>query len=340
MNGENNACRDHAPASPVECLPSRPDSGESAGFGFGPHTGPLGEDDNLSDYLLFQSVMENTEAYECVLSIILEEPELKLKEVQVEKVIPNERGKRSVKLDVMGIDLSGRRIGAEMQNDSEHDDLRKRIRFYQAMTDTPVLKSGKGTRYRDLPATCLIMITQEDLFEKDCAKYIFEERCQGIPELPLGDGTMKIFLNMKSKNGKPETVSLLQYMKDTRLENPEILVKDERILRLDRIVTEVKQSEEWEVRKMSIYSTAMERGTEVGKQLGIEIGRELGIEIGKELGKEFGKELGAAIGRENGLKALVKTLKKLLPDAEAVWMAITENDSYKDVSLDRIKQLY
>ena len=34
---------------------------------------------------------------------------------------------------------------------------------------------------------------------------------------------------MASKNGSKELISLLQYMKDTRLDNPEIKVKDEQI---------------------------------------------------------------------------------------------------------------
>ena len=44
------------------------------------------------------------------------------------------------------------------------------------------------------------------------------------------DGTTKIFLNMASKNDSKELISLLQYMKDTRLDNPEIKVKDERLI--------------------------------------------------------------------------------------------------------------
>ena len=43
---------------------------------------------------------------------------------------------------------------------------------------------------------------------------------------------------MASKNGSKELISLLQYMKDTRLDNPEIKVKDERLIELDRIVSE------------------------------------------------------------------------------------------------------
>ena len=45
---------------------------------------------------------------------------------------------------------------------------------------------------------------------------------------------MKLFLNMTSKNGDPVLVSLLQYMKQSRIDNPEIQVKDERIVTLMR----------------------------------------------------------------------------------------------------------
>ena len=140
----------------------------------------------------------------------------------------------------------------EMQNDSSGDDLRRRARFYQGLIDTPVLKSGKETRYRNLPSTVIIFITQDDIFGKNLARYTFSERCEEIPELALEDGTKKIFLNMTSRNGRPELVSLLQYMRKSTLENPDIVVKDERIIDLNRIVEEVKQSEEWEAVKMNI----------------------------------------------------------------------------------------
>ncbi|MBQ6886914.1 MAG: hypothetical protein IJN54_05335 [Lachnospiraceae bacterium] len=95
--------------------------------------------------------------------------------------------------------------------------------------------------------------------------YTFTEQCKEIPGLPLDDGTQKIFLNMNSKHGRPELVSLLQYMKDTRIDNPDIIVKDRRILELDEIVTEIKQDEEWEDTKMSIYGLGLEQGEKQGE---------------------------------------------------------------------------
>lgn len=153
------------------------------------------------------------------------------------------------------------------------DNLRRRSRFYQSLIDAPILKSGKKTRYRHLPSTVIIFITQEDLFGKDLAMYTFREWCQEVPKLPLDDGTCKIFLNMTSKRGRAELVSLLQYMKNSNLDNAEISVKDQRILDLDKVVREVKESEEWEDVKMNILEIGLERGKELGILQGIEQGR-------------------------------------------------------------------
>lgn len=231
---------------------------------------------NLSDFALFLSVMKIKEAYEDVLGIILDEPDLRLKEVKVEQVILNKSGKRAIRLDAWAQDVRDRQFDMEMQNDAGGDDVRRRSRFYQSMIDTPILKSGKKTRYKNLPSTVIIFITQEDIFGKDLAMYTFSERCEEIPDLSLEDGTSKLFLNMTSKNGRPELISLLQYMKDTTLDNSNMSVKDERILHLDRIVNEVKQSEEWEAVEMNIFEIGMEHGREVG----IEQGKALGLEEG------------------------------------------------------------
>lgn len=236
---------------------------------------------NLSDFALFLSVMKIKEAYEDVLGIILDEPDLQLKEVKVEQVILNKSGKRAIRLDAWAQDVRDRQFDMEMQNDAGGDDVRRRSRFYQSMIDTPILKSGKKTRYKNLPSTVIIFITQEDIFGKDLAMYTFSERCEEIPDLSLEDGTSKLFLNMTSKNGRPELISLLQYMKDTTLDNSNVSVKDERILHLDRIVNEVKQSEEWEAVEMNIFEIGMEHGREVGMEQGIERGKALGIEEGR-----------------------------------------------------------
>lgn len=70
---------------------------------------------------------------------------------------------------------------------------------------------------------------------------------------------------MTSKNGSKELISLLQYMKKTDINNPEIEVKDKRLLELDDIVSEVKESEEWEAVKMDILDVGILRGISQGE---------------------------------------------------------------------------
>ena len=72
-------------------------------------------------------------------------------------------------------------------------------------------------------------------------------------------------------------------MKRTTLDNPEIRVKDERIVELDKIVQEVKESEEWEAVRMSILSIGMEKGMEKGIEKGMEKGMDRGIEVAKKV---------------------------------------------------------
>lgn len=158
-----------------------------------------------------------------------------------------------------------RQIDMEMENSADRDSLPKRTRYYQGLLDTPILKSGKDTKYRELPSSIIIFITQDDIFEKDRAIYTFTEQCEEIPGLHLDDGTKKIFLNMTSKNGSKELVSMLQYMKNTTLENPDIEVRDARITELDRIVSEVKESEEWEEVQMNILEIGIAKGRTEGR---------------------------------------------------------------------------
>ena len=155
---------------------------------------------NLSDFALFLSVMKNPKAYRNVLSIIMEEPDIQLREVKVEHVILNKSGKRAIRLDAWAESSDDRQFNMEMQKDTKNDDVRKRSRFYQGLIDTPILKSGKKTKYRMLPSTVIIFITHEDIFGKDLAKYTFVEQCEEIEGLKLEEA-IPMILSAQLKQG-------------------------------------------------------------------------------------------------------------------------------------------
>lgn len=257
---------------------------------------------NLSNFALFLSVMQDKRAYRNTLSIIMDEPDIQIREVKVEWVVLNKSGKRAIRLDAWALSEDERQFNMEMENRAEKDSVPKRARYYQGLLDSPILKSGRKTKYKNLPQTVIIFITQEDIFGRDRAKYTFTEQCEEVADLKLEDGTTKIFLNITSKNGSPELISLLQYMKTTNLDNPEILVKDKRILELDEIVTEVKESEEWEDMEMDILDYGLELGLLEGIEKGRELGMEQGIAQGIEEGLAKGMEEGLAKGMKQGLE--------------------------------------
>ena len=72
--------------------------------------------------------MKNRKAYENTLSIILDEPDIKMEEVKVEQVILNRYGKRAIRLDAWGKTVDNRQINMEMENNmklSVHEMLLK-----------------------------------------------------------------------------------------------------------------------------------------------------------------------------------------------------------------------
>lgn len=150
------------------------------------------------------------------------------------------------------------------------------------------------------------------------AKYTFTEQCEEVTGLRLDDGTKKIFLNMTSKNGSPELVSMLQYIKKTRIDNPEIQVKDPRILELDEIVTEVKSSEEWEAVQMNILEIGIERGTQIGIERGLQQGLQRGLQLKliEQVKKKLKKGLSIAEIADM-LEESEETIQKIVEELQA-----------------------
>ena len=122
---------------------------------------------------------------------------------------------------------------------------------------------------------------------------------------------------MTSKNGRPELISLLQYMKNTTIDNPEVKIKDKRIITLDEIVNEVKQSEEWEAVKMNIL--------------------EIGIEKGRQDGLQDGLKIGRAEGEAKLVSMIRRKLKKGL-NATAISEALELEDAYVQKAVDLITE--
>ena len=105
--------------------------------------------------------------------------------------------KKSVRLDVYLKDEDGTVFDLEMQN-RRKDELPKRTRFYQSMIDIEHLEAGKS--YDELPDSYVVFICTFDPYAEDLPKYEFRELCIDNPDIELGAGVAKVFINAQSKS--------------------------------------------------------------------------------------------------------------------------------------------
>ena len=77
--------------------------------------------------------------------------------------------------------------------------LPKRSRYYQGQLDVSLLPPGE-VDFNRLNDTCMILVAPFDIFGKGLYRYTFEGRCLECPELSIGDGATRIFINTKGTN--------------------------------------------------------------------------------------------------------------------------------------------
>ena len=110
-----------------------------------------------------------------VLRIVLEMPDLEVVDVRTQVFVENLLD-RSVRLDVLATDSTGRKINVEIQR-SDKGAGRKRARYNSSMMDANLLR--KGEDFDKLPETYVVFITEHDVLGKGkplyrISRYIFD----------------------------------------------------------------------------------------------------------------------------------------------------------------------
>ncbi len=175
------------------------------------------EELNLTDRFLFAETMDEPEAYEAVLGILLEDEIELLDHTQTEKELRVSPQLRAVRLDVVNMDESGRIYFTEMQKRDTRN-LEKRSRYYQAQLDVSLLEPGCKD-FNELNDSCLILVAPFDLFGYGLYRYTFVGQCREVPGLALQDGAARIFINTFGTNKKDfsqEFLDFMEYINDTR----------------------------------------------------------------------------------------------------------------------------
>ena len=122
-------------------------------------------------------------------------PDLRIDRIEypeTQKGIRPDSDAKSVRLDVYVQDGKDTVYDIEMQV-TDTKELPKRSRYYQSMLDLQMLDRGQS--YKKLNPSYVIFICSFDIFGKGRHVYTFENICKEDNSIPMGDGTVKLFLN-------------------------------------------------------------------------------------------------------------------------------------------------
>ena len=267
---------------------------------------------NLTDDFLFDVATEELENCKTIIELTTGLRLKSLKWKSGQKVIHNLPGKRGVRLDFIAESEDGRIFDVEMQNRNEGN-IPKRTRFYQALIDAPILKSGERG-FDKMNPLYIIIICNYDPYGKKKYCYTFDNQCKEVPGLRLGDEVTKLLLSTKGENKEEvskELVDFLHYVTESN-ENGLPDECDERLKRLHESIREIKASADMEVEYMKMEERERiirDEGVEFGKQLGIINGKiEAVLELLEDKG-EVPEKVKTEIFAETDLEVLKKWLR-------------------------------
>lgn len=223
---------------------------------------------NLTDDFLFDVATEELENCKAIIELTTGLRLKSLKWKSGQKVIHNLPGKRGVRLDFIAESEDGRIFDVEMQNRNEGN-IPKRTRFYQALIDAPILKSGERG-FDKMNPLYIIIICNYDPYGKKKYCYTFDNQCKEVPGLRLGDEVTKLLLSTKGENKEEVSKELVDFLHYVTESNENVLPDecDERLKRLHESIREIKASADMEVEYMKMEERERIIRDE-GKQIGI-----------------------------------------------------------------------
>ncbi len=252
---------------------------------------------NLVDQFLFDEVMEYQDAFQAAISILMSKEIVILGRAETEKEFRISPELRQARLDSVAMDKNHVVYMMEMQKRNTKN-LSKRSRFYQGHVDVSLMVPGT-VNFNSLKDVCQILVTPFDVFGRGLYRYTFKGVCVECPDLEIGDGAWRVFINTKGKNAHEFTQEFLDFMEyitkstDTQARKSE----SEKIKTIHKRVKEVKKSEKTGVKLMWKWEEmALERAE----------ARAAGMREGKREGRREGKIEGIKEGRILEIYSLVQ----------------------------------
>lgn len=267
----------------------------------------------LKNRFLFAKVMGKEENALPLLQRLF--PELHITSIQYvesEKTQEGSADSKSVRYDVYIRDSERRAFTLEMQV-ARKENLPMRSRYYSDMIDEDLLKQGQD--YEELQPSYVIFICPFDLFGKGLRCYTFFNTCAEDPQIVLGDGAFKVFLNTKGTCGNisPEVQAFLDYVEGQTMPN------DAYIASLDKAVRLAKKNANWR-REYMIYERELKHEKKLAAEEGRAEGRRLQLiqQISVKIKK--GKDLSRIADELEESEDLLKPIYEMIlsaPDSPA-----------------------
>lgn len=163
----------------------------------------------LDDSLMTKFFEEELQCTEFVLRIILDKPDLMVKEAKTQYNIKNLQG-RSARLDVRAVCGKGKIYDIEVER-SDKRASPKRARHNLSILDSNALLPGDDVE--KLPETYVIMITENDFWGKGEPIYQIK-RYVGDTGIVYNDSSYIIYVNGDYKDDSPEKSDLAKLIHD------------------------------------------------------------------------------------------------------------------------------
>lgn len=244
----------------------------------------------IANRFIFAKVMTDRDlCTELIRSILPDLPIDHIEYVEYEKDAEAAVDSKSVRLDVYTRDEEGRAFDLEMQI-TYYDYLPRRSRYYGTMLDETLLQHGLN--YPELNDAYVIFICPFDMFGQNRYIYHFMNLCLDNPDLALGDGQHKIFLNAKGEIGDISE-NLRAFLKLVAGGSPENAFAD----KIESAVMHAKHNSVWR-REYMIWRADMD--------LELEIERNKAIKEGLAEGREEGEAKGRKEERIQNISNLLK----------------------------------
>ena len=150
----------------------------------------------LCDDDFFEKVMEDKDACQELLRVLMSDPKLLVVEAGVQKNVKNLQG-RSVRLDMLCRRGDGVMVNVEVQRASNDDHFR-RVRYNGFCLTANI--TDPGTKFQEVPDVCVIYISEFDIFKGGKTVYHVDKVVRETGKV-IKDGLDEMYVNTVIDDG-------------------------------------------------------------------------------------------------------------------------------------------